>query len=216
MKKKIEKFYIFGDSICTGQLVSPNKSWVNQLSIAIEKNFSKSQFVLQNASCNGNTTRQALERMNYDVTSHFPNYLVIQFGLNDCNSWKTDRGLTRVSKMAFVYNLEEIIKKCFAYNVRHIFLCTNHLTNKNIEYDKTNIEYSKAIRKLFKKISIKSKKISLIDNFSFWSNFFKKKKKLSNFLLSDGVHLNAEGHKLYEKNNIPIILKILKKYIYIN
>jgi len=210
MKKLIKKFYIFGDSICTGQLVNINKSWVNQLSLVIEKNFGNEQFIIQNASCNGNTTRQALERMYYDVTSHLPNYLLIQFGLNDCNSWKTDRGLTRVSKMAFISNLEEIINKSLAYNVSHIFLCKNHLTNKNKDYDQINIEYSKAIQKLFKKIYIKSKKISLIDNFSFWSNFLKKK-KLSDFLLSDGIHLNVEGHKLYEENNIPLILNKLKK-----
>jgi lysophospholipase L1-like esterase len=106
--------------------------------------------------------------------------------------------------------LEEIINKSLAYNVSHIFLCTNHLTNKNKDYDQINIEYSKAIQKLFKKISIKSKKIALIDNFSFWSNFLKKK-KLSDFLLSDGIHLNVEGHKLYEENNIPLILNKLKK-----
>jgi lysophospholipase L1-like esterase len=211
MKKLIKKFYIFGDSICTGQLVNINKSWVNQLSLVIEKNFGNEQFIIQNASCNGNTTRQALERMYYDVTSHWPNYLLIQFGLNDCNSWKTDRGLTRVSKMGFISNLEEIINKSLAYNVSHIFLCTNHLTNKNKDYDQINIEYSKAIKKLFKKISIKSKKITLIDNFSFWTKFLKKK-KLSDFLLSDGIHLNVEGHKLYEENNIPLILNKLKKY----
>jgi lysophospholipase L1-like esterase len=213
MKKKIKKIYIFGDSICTGQLISPNKSWVNQLDLVIEKILYKEGFILQNASVNGNTTRQALDRMYYDVTSHLPDYVLIQFGLNDCNSWKTDKGLSRVSKKSFVCNLEEIIEKCFAYKVRHIFLCTNHPTNNNKNYDKINIEYSKAIQKLFKKISIKyKKKITLVDNFFMWSNFLKKNKiKLANLLLSDGVHLNIAGHKLYEENNIPLIINKLKK-----
>ena len=109
------KLYLFGDSICFGQLVSSYKTWASSLATALEKlNNSETRFLVQNAGVNGNTTRQALERLYYDVISHSPKYVLIQFGMNDCNYWETDRGLARVSPTAFMANLKEIVCKCEA------------------------------------------------------------------------------------------------------
>jgi lysophospholipase L1-like esterase len=56
------KFYLFGDSICFGQLVSHNLTWISSLSSRLSEILSPEKDVLiQNASINGNTTRQALE-----------------------------------------------------------------------------------------------------------------------------------------------------------
>ena len=82
------RIFFFGDSICFGQGVSPHFTWVTRLSRALDERFSSRADVLtQNPSVNGNTTRMALERMPYDVQSHAPDVLYIQFGLNDCNGW---------------------------------------------------------------------------------------------------------------------------------
>ena len=70
---KTKSFYLFGDSICYGQEVSANLTWVMALAIArINLYIFEENAFLHNAGVNGNTTRLALERMHYDVTSHFP------------------------------------------------------------------------------------------------------------------------------------------------
>ena len=40
-----------------------------------------------------------------------PDVMTLQFGLNDCNCWETDRGLPRVSEEAFRANLIEMIER---------------------------------------------------------------------------------------------------------
>jgi len=92
--KPTSRSFFFGDSICFGQGVSLHFAWVIRLSRALDARFSSRADVLtQNPSVNGNTTRMALERMPYDVQSHAPDVLYIQFGLNDCNGWEADGGV---------------------------------------------------------------------------------------------------------------------------
>ena len=93
MEKLNYKVYIFSDSIGFGQLVSPSETWVNDLSDKLINLKKRYDILLQNPSVNGCTTRQALERLYFDCTSHKPDLVIIQFGLNDCNFWDTDYGL---------------------------------------------------------------------------------------------------------------------------
>jgi lysophospholipase L1-like esterase len=81
-----------------------------------------------NASVNGNTRRQALERMPYEVQSHPLDVLLVQFGMNDCNYWRTYHGLPRVSQAAFRANLAEIIERAFRFGAQRVLLNTNHPT----------------------------------------------------------------------------------------
>jgi acyl-CoA thioesterase I len=103
----------FGDSICVGQGVSLFKGWVTKIASGLDLLSQEigREIVVVNASVNGNTTRQALERMPYEVQSHGVDILLTQFGLNDCNLWLTDGGLPRVSADAFAANLKEIIAR---------------------------------------------------------------------------------------------------------
>src|SRR3989344_2181705 len=105
--------FFFGDSICSGQGVSVHKTWVTRISQNLENLEKKYKIpiTVTNSSINGNTTRQALERIHYDVLSHGVDIILIQFGMNDCNYWSTDKGLPRISKQAFKSNLLEIIEK---------------------------------------------------------------------------------------------------------
>lgn len=215
------KFYIFGDSICFGQLVSSHKSWVNSLAMQLEKVANpKKNYLIQNASINGNTTRQALERIHYDLTSHQPKIVFIQFGMNDCNYWETDYGLPRVSKDSFQANLKEIIDKCFASGTKHIFVNTNHISLKGgfkhinkITYDDSNLEYNKLIRKQSKRLIGQKYPITLLETEKIFQLYLLKNKKikLSDLLLDDGIHLSVLGHQVYADNLIPIIIKKIKE-----
>ena len=200
------KFYLFGDSICFGQLVSHHLTWTSSLSARLSKmSISKSDVLIQNSSINGNTTRQALERISYDVTSHKPDVLLVQFGMNDCNYWETDFGVPRVSQMSFEANLIEIIDRAHACGVKKIFLATNHPSLKqdfkhikNLSHPKSNEKYNQSIRDVAARVA---GRIKLIDNEMHWVKFLNTQTELSlnHLLLSDGIHLSEAGHRLYDE-----------------
>ena len=83
------RIFFFGDSICVGQYVSLHKGWVTQLSAAFA-DFGEARghrISVTNASASGRITREALERMPYEIQSQHPDIVIIQFGMNDCNHW---------------------------------------------------------------------------------------------------------------------------------
>ena len=220
MNKKIIKFFLFGDSICFGQLVSSHLTWVTTLGTAVESLENDDQkYVVQNAGVNGNTSRQALERIHNDVTSHSPDYVLVQFGMNDCNYWANDLGMPRVSKKAFVANLEEIVEKCINAGALHCFLNTNHPSLKgsfshfsDITFDESNIEYNQLIRVTYENLLKGGFPITLLDNELIWEQHLKRDqtKHLLDYLLEDGIHLNVAGHQLYREYLTPYIIKVLK------
>ena len=191
----MKKIVFFGDSICFGQGVSIHKGWVPRFSEYLEKT---SKFEVRNNSVNGDTSRKALERIYYDVLSKGVDVTIIQFGLNDCNYWKTDKGLPRVLPNAFKENMVEIITRLINHNCSIVFLLTNHPTKKNLKYNLNNNKYNSIIRSL-KKIDDKVKIIDI-------EKIFKKEK---NYLQKDGIHLNLKGHDLYYKNFIKNYEKLI-------
>jgi acyl-CoA thioesterase-1 len=218
--KRPLKFYIFGDSICFGQLVSAHETWASSLAIALEAlEDDEAYYLVQNAGVNGNTTRQALERMHYDVLSHGPDYLLIQFGMNDCNYWKTDHGLPRVTREAFLANLEEIVKKATHAGVRHCFINTNHLSLKgefelaiDINYDKSNADYNDIIRTACRNLVDQNYPVTLLDIELEWKNILQENPQieLQELLLSDGIHLSREGHLVYKKVINENVIRLIK------
>jgi len=219
MHIKTKSFYLFGDSICFGQRVSTNHTWAMALAIALNKlSIFEGNALLQNSSVNGNTTRQALERMHYDITSHSPDYLMIQFGMNDCNYWLTDIKLPRVSPKAFVANLEEIVLRSLASGTHHVFLNTNHPSLKGKfshlserTYDQSNAEYCELIREAHRNMVKDQLPLTLIDIEAAWNRKLCENitETLDSFLLSDGVHLSVSGHRLYAEVVVPQVMAFM-------
>ena len=220
MNQSPVKFYLFGDSICFGQLVNAYKTWAFNLAVELaEIKEYGAPFVVQNAGVNGNTTRQALERMHYDVTSHRPDFIMIQFGMNDCNYWADDLVLPRVSHQSFVANIEEIVDRSVASGVRHCFLNTNHPSRKggfshysDLTYDQSNEQYNQLIRDVYKGMVAKGKPVTLIDMERIWLSHLEETSSLrsESLLLEDGIHLSEEGHLIYTEYLIP---KVIEKLI---
>ena len=139
----------FGDSICVGQGVSIHAGWVARIGRQLDRIARKydREILVTNASVNGSTTRQALERMPYEIQSQNVDVLIIQFGLNDCNYWLTDRGMPRVSPTAFEANLKEIILRGKNFGSKYIFLNSNHPTIRDFEFlPETSITYEQSSR----------------------------------------------------------------------
>jgi len=186
----MNNFYFLGDSICYGQYVSIEKTWVYKFAnwLNNESEYSSSNYSVLNSSIIGNTTRDALNRSYNEVFNRFPSVVYIQYGMNDCNQWQTENGLNRVMPKTFEANLEELIIRSKKSGSKTI-IGTNHYSHKNLEYDDRNIQYNEIIRNVSKE-----QNILCIDHEEAWRNY-----NHIDLLLEDGIHLNELGHNLYFK-----------------
>ncbi len=206
----MKSLFIFGDSIGVGQYIPPHITWVHKLSEWITNNYHKN-IIVQNASRNGDTTRLALERMPSDIQKYKPDYVVIQFGINDANFWQTDKGLPRISPDAFRANILEIIERLKFFGTEKIILNTNHLQNNHdIFLGTTDISLcisAKRYNNIIKDVGTfytKNVYLNDIEKYIFNNADYK------SVTLDDGIHLNVLGHKLYFNNMVEVIKKVLK------
>lgn len=207
------QIFFFGDSICFGQGVSIHKGWVTRLSAQLERlgHALGRQVTVVNSSINGNTTRQALERMPYDVQSHGLDLLLVQFGMNDCNSWQSDRGLPRVSPRGFSANLHEIIDRGIRFGAQQVIVNTNHPTLRDQAvmpdamqpYQQANAAYNAIIRDV---AATRAGAVILNDiERVFEEQTGGRRDLLARLLLPDGLHLSPAGHDIYFDRLSPLI-----------
>lgn len=208
------RIVFFGDSICFGQGVSLHKGWVTRISAevsALAADLGRDLLVV-NASVNGNTTRQALERMPYDVQSHGVDVLLVQFGMNDCNYWQTDRGNARVSLPAFTANLAEIIARGRSFGARRVLVNTNHPTGRDREpmpsttltYEDSNQAYNEAIRAVVAAHDAETVRLNDVAA-AFAQTTGDDRQALERLLLPDALHPSEEGHDLYFRTVEPAV-----------
>ena len=218
LKKPPIRLVFFGDSICVGQGISVHSGWVTRIAASVEEmgKLIGRDILVVNSSVNGNTTRQALERMPYDVQSHHVDMMIVQFGMNDCNYWQTDKGNPRVSLKAFSANLEEIIMRGKSFGAKKIVLNTNHLTARtthkmpytDLTYEQSNQQYNGVIREIAQK---QGEDVILVDVERIFKDYIREKSmNPQEFVLEDGLHLNLQGHDLYFNSIYPKLEKQLK------
>lgn len=186
------RFIFFGDSICHGQHVSVDQTFVHRLARDLQEQ--TPNLLVESRSINGNTTRQALERMSYDVTSHHPDAVYVQFGINDANVWATDFGECRVSLDAYRANLAEIVAKSRSAGARRVILGTNHPCRLGAEYSARLDRYNDAARSVAAELGL-----ALVDVARAWPGD-------PGLILPDGVHLSKPGHDFYYALLKPVIL----------
>jgi len=202
--RKLLRVTFFGDSICVGQGVSIYRGWVARLAEELDTRCGSDtvKLLVTNASVNGRTTRQALEDMPYHVQSHGVDMIVVQFGLNDCNYWLTDKGNPRVSLDAFKANLREIITRARTCGARKVLLNTNHPTLRNqgiipgttITYEQSSKIYNSAIRNLADELG---EAVIFQDIERYFDHLIAGGVSLESLLLDDGLHLSEVGHDNY-------------------
>ncbi|HZZ79721.1 MAG TPA: SGNH/GDSL hydrolase family protein [Gemmataceae bacterium] len=211
----------FGDSICNGQGIAIHRGWVTRLSQSLSDlaQARGNNLVVVNASVNGRTTRQALETMAYEVQKAAPEILTIQFGMNDCNIWETDKGHPRVSPLAFEANLLEIIARGRIFGARAIFLNTNHPTGRDqtplahcsVNYDTQNRRYNEIIRKVARSAGadVYFNDIEAIFDRTTGRN----RERLLPFLMPDLLHLSEKGHDLYYDSVHALYAKCVHRFL---
>lgn len=169
------KILAVGDSITYGEGVDTWNRWTSIVDRALHDHE-----VMNKGVC-GDTTRLGLERFPEDVQRQQPDVLLIQFGLNDCNRWETDSGVSRVSPRAFEANLCEMIERARAFDVRHIAVIGMTPTTK----DSCLPQWWRYAGKI--KTACEHGGATLIAPGTGSTNCTK-------FLLPDGVHLNERGN----------------------
>ena len=211
------RLVFFGDSICVGQGISIHKGWVTRISAMLEDmgHDVGQEMLIENASVSGNTTRQALERMAYQVQSHGVDLMLVQFGMNDCNHWESDKGLPRVCKEAFRANLQEIIARGRRFGARRVILNTNHPTTRTevlmpgeeLTYQQSNEIYNQIVRD----VAADEKTILNDVEKHFFNEISEGKTQVSDCVLKDGLHLSEKGHDLYFKVAAPLIEETIRE-----
>jgi lysophospholipase L1-like esterase len=186
-----------GDSITFGQYVDPALRWSTLVDQRLRAEFGPAVNTW-NSGVSSDTTRLGLERFPADLQAHEPDVVTIQFGLNDCNRWDTDRGHPRVSEEAFVANLREMIARARIFGARHIILSTNHQTLRRgpiaggDPFEVGNARYNELIREV-----AASAEVTLCEISQAFAPF--DEEELGRMLLPppDVLHLSAEGNEVY-------------------
>lgn len=196
-----------GDSITFGQYVDSAHCWSTLVAERLERAFDGAFAIRSvNRGISGQTTRMGLERFPSDVQDVGPDVMTLQFGLNDCNCWETDRGLPRVSEDAFVANLVEMVTRARRFGAREIVMQTNHRTLRRAPlpsgevFEDANARYSELIREVARMTGA-----ALCDIRKVFEPF--DDDTLARMLLPapDILHLSAEGNRVYADAIYPYV-----------
>ncbi len=175
---------------------------------------------VHNAGIGGNTTRDALKRLQTDVLRYKPRVVVMQFGINDSavDVWRNPAATApRVPLTEYLANLRRMIAAAQEAKTKVILMTTNPLrwSSKLREvygkppYDPaaedgfdsaTLAGYNEALRKLAAEL-----KVPLVDVRSAYPDFAAKHQTTIEGMLLDGMHPNDLGQELVAELLVPAI-----------
>jgi lysophospholipase L1-like esterase len=197
-----------GDSITFGQHIDPAVRWTSLVFDRLVDRYRGTDIAIEsiNSGVSGDTTRMGLERFPRDVQAYEAPIVTIQFGMNDCNCWATDRGLPRVSPAAFEANLQEMIDRVRNFGATHVLLATNHPSLRRTRlpsgetYEEANARYTTLIRKV-----AHAARVQLCDIRAAFEGFTDE--RLEELLLAppDQLHLSEAGNLVYADSIWPQI-----------
>jgi lysophospholipase L1-like esterase len=190
----MKKIVFFGDSITYGQYVDPGYIWTTIITNNVSKN---NDLITFRNAVSGETSRQLLLRYSRDVQEIKPDILTIQCGLNDCNYWLSDNGVPRVSKESYKANLNEMVDRAKAFDIKQIIFIGSHPVTKKITGSITLEESRREYNQIFKEVA-QNRQITYIDIESQFDN-------IDEYLLHDGIHLSKKGHIKYAEIIEPFI-----------
>jgi lysophospholipase L1-like esterase len=175
---------------------------------------------VHNAGIGGNTTRDALKRLQNDVLKYQPRVVVMQFGINDSavNVWQNPPATEpRVPLTEYLSNLRRMITAAQEAKAKVILMTTNPLRwtpklkdlygkppyNPAAEdgFDSATLAgYNEALRKLAAEL-----KVPLVDVRAAYPEFAAKHQITIDGMLLDGMHPNDLGQQLVAELLVPAI-----------
>lgn len=210
MIEKKTTIVFMGDSITEGQYVEHALRWTDLVAARALKEMPDRVLHFHNRGISGETTRQGLERFPRDVQEMHPDVMTLQFGLNDCNHWDTDKGLPRVSEAAYRANMIEMIARARNFGAREIILSTNHVTLRTMPLSsgKSLEEHRKRYNEIVREIA-KETGVTFCEMEAHFMGF--NSAELAEMLLPepDLLHLSPKGHAYYADIIYPYIKKAI-------
>ena len=174
----------FGDSV-TGVYyhTGGRRAYPELLPIALKRLYPNAQVEVFNAGISGNSTVDALKRLDSDVLAHKPRLVMVMFGLND---------MTRVPMEEYEANLATIIQKCREAGAE-VMLCTpNSVAETSARPIAKLIEYIAGIRRVSDR-----EKAPVVDCYAAYEAVRSEDPFKWLMLMSDEIHPNMMGHKLF-------------------
>jgi len=98
----VKRVVIFGDSGVYGHDLPQHLTWARRIQERLPAHYWVS-------GQNGETTQLALDRFRLNAIVPNPDVLILQYGHNDANCWKSDGGNNRVHVDAYQANLRHMI-----------------------------------------------------------------------------------------------------------
>ena len=181
-----KKLLILGDSISAGYGIKESENWVRLLENSLELSGIKIEII--NSSISGDTTIGGLSRIENDLSSHKPNYVLVELGGNDAlRGYPIDK---------IKSNLLKIIEASFEAEANPIIMQIRIPPN----YGKN---YVTAFEGMYLEIA-EEKNIPKL-------TFLLEKVALDKSLMQlDGIHPNQEAQKIIASQVKTELLKIIK------
>ena len=182
--KEPVRIVCIGDSI-TGVYYHSGgrRAYSEMLQIALQQLYPQAQISVHNAGISGDTTTGGLKRLDRDVLAHKPHLVTIMFGMNDLVGTPVD---------VFKKNLREMITRC-QKGGSEVVLCTQNSIVETPQRPCARLaEFTQAIRDVAKEGTL-----GVADCYAAFEAVHAADAAEWNLLLSDTIHPNMAGHKLF-------------------
>lgn len=182
--KEPVRIVCIGDSI-TGVYYHSGgrRAYPEMLQLALQQLQPQSQISVHNAGISGDTTTGGLKRLDRDVLSRKPHLVTIMFGMNDLVGTPVD---------VFKKNLREMIARC-RNSGAEVLLCTQNSVVETPQRPCARLaEFTQAIRDV-----AKEEVLPVADCYAAFEAVHAADAAEWNLLLSDTIHPNMAGHKLF-------------------
>ena len=195
----------FGDSITAGKSVPENRRWTSLLQSSLDT-VDAGRWEVYTRGMPGETVVQGLQRFEKDVAALLPGCVLVEFGLNDC-SRLPDRQIPRTGVLEFEAHMGEIVRLVLHHGGQPVLL-TNHPIDAKLREESSGAcvaaslaPYQEAIRRAAAK-----HRTGLVDLERGVSQNWAPR-----CLAADGIHLSADGHKLYAETVFRALMPILEE-----
>ena len=146
-----------------------------------------------------------MDRFDTGVLRYNPDWVTINFGLNDSWQDKGAKGASRIPVDSYRQNLSFYIDKIRENKGRVILLTPNPVGKKFNGYHKKRLKkYRRVVRELSKE-----KEVALIDTWKLFHRYAREKHTKIDDLLLDGIHPGDIGHDLIAKEIVQVISGIM-------
>lgn len=157
------------------------RAYTDVLQHEMLRHFPSKDVVAMNAGVSGNTTVNALERIDRDVLAHKPDLVTVMFGLND---------MTRVPLEEYRVNLKSISERCRAAGAEVILCTPNNVVDTPDRPTEKLLQYVGVVREVAAELNT-----PLADCYARFDTIREEKPKWWSYLMSDEIHPNMFGHR---------------------